>query len=447
MKWIRNLLILVALPVMAETHFSLDHATVGIHVVRRDTGEVLLSQNKELSLVPASCLKLVTTAAALEILGPESRFTTMLEYDGTIEDGTLLGNLYIHGGGDPCLGSDRVKGSLSWEQQLAAWADAVAKLGIVKVTGQVIPDTSCWESACAAPSWTWEDVGNYYGAGASALSFHDNLYTVSFKPGAALGAETTLLETDPPIQTVLRLHNEVKSGPVGSGDQASIYGGEFSTEQFIRGAIPMGVERFSIKGAIPNPPALCAALLTQELRKIGIEVIGKKENQSQKRTSFHTTMSPTLQDIVYWINQKSINLYSEHLLKKIGEKHYGEGSTEAGLKALSTFWKAKGLSLQGTHFADGSGLSRKNAITPKQLVEMALKMQSSDYFPILIESLPTYHDTIRAKSGFQSGIRGFVGFTDKIAFTILVNHGLDVEARKEMIERFFLHIKELDQSL
>src|SRR5579872_5093701 len=161
-----------------------DHASVSAYAVNIKTGKVVMDENSDKSLMPASCVKAITTAAALQILGPEMRFQTDLEYDGTIDsEGTLQGNLYIRGGGDPCLGSDRIEGVLSWDKQIVCWADVVAKLGIKRIEGEVIGDSSRWEKALAPPCWMWGDLGNYYGAGASALTFHENLYTLTFKPG------------------------------------------------------------------------------------------------------------------------------------------------------------------------------------------------------------------------------------------------------------------------
>ena len=122
-----------------------NHASLGAYAVNTATGETVFDENAEKSLIPASCMKVVTTAAALQILGPDTRFTTHLEYDGTVEHGILHGNLYIHGGGDPCLGSDRIEGVLSWEKQIEAWVDAVQKLGIKQIDGKVIGDASGWK--------------------------------------------------------------------------------------------------------------------------------------------------------------------------------------------------------------------------------------------------------------------------------------------------------------
>ena len=156
---------LIAAQNFSNEFCAIDHAFVSVYAVRCDPHEVLIEQNSDTSVIPASCMKMVTTAAALHLLDPESRFVTLLEYDGYIdEEKTLHGNLYIRGGGDPCLGSDRIAGVLSWAKQIEVWKDAVKELGIRKIEGNVIGDASKWEKALAVPSWTWEDLGNYYGA-------------------------------------------------------------------------------------------------------------------------------------------------------------------------------------------------------------------------------------------------------------------------------------------
>jgi serine-type D-Ala-D-Ala carboxypeptidase/endopeptidase (penicillin-binding protein 4) len=407
---------------------SLQQATVAAYAVNMKTGEVVANENSGKSMIPGSCIKIVTTAAALHLLGPDYSFETHLEYDGAIaSDKTLHGNLYIHGGGDPCLGSDRTS---SWKQQIKIWADAVEHLGVRTIVGDVIGDATRWEKGAAAPSWAWEDVGNYYGAGASALSFHENFYTLFFKPGLE-GSAATILRTEPHIPT-LTLHNEVTTGAIGSGDRACIYGAEFSHSQVVRGTIPAGVLEFSIKGAIPDPAAFATAVLTQELAARGI-AIRHQPCPSQHRASFHTTHSPQLCHIVALTNQKSINLYAEHLLKKMGEKVYREGSTTAGIRAIRDFLTAQSIDLKGFNMADGSGLSRKNLVTTKQFVSLLIKMRKSDDF---FQSLNENKEGVRSKTGSMSFIRCCAGYTGDIAFAISINHCPDSRAMQEAVDQF-----------
>lgn len=425
---------------------SLEHALVGIYVVDSKTGKVFAEKNSDLSLMPGSCMKVVTTAAALHTLGAESRFETHLEYDGVIgPDKTLRGNLYIRGEGDPCLGSDRMSGGLPWKEQIKTWADAIQKLNIHRIEGQVVGDASKWEKALAVPSWCWEDLGNYYGAGACALSFHENCTSLFFKPGEKIGENATLLRTDPPVPTLV-FQNEVKTGPIGSGDCACIYGSEFSPLQFIRGTIPAGIKEFAIKGSIPDPATCCADLLVKELQERGIIISQEDRKPLNPRIKFHTTYSPSVEEIVYWTNQKSINLYAEHLLKKMGEIAYNEGSTSAGIKAVTNFLQSQDIQLSGFNMADGSGLSRKNLITARQLVEILLKIKTSPSFPLLLKSLPEIQTSVKAKSGSMSLVRGYIGYSGNIVFAVIVNHYPNPQTVKEALNDFILNLSTLDRN-
>lgn len=418
----------------------LSHAVIGAYAVDAKSGKVLLDEKSHVSLIPASCMKVVCTAAALHLLDSKSHFRTDLEYDGAIDpSGVLHGHLFIHGGGDPCLGSDRVAPALSWEKQLDDWVAAVKKAGIQAIEGEVFGDASQWETALAAPSWTWEDLGNYYGAGACALSFHENAYSLIFAPGNKVGEPASILRTEPPLPQ-LSLHNEVKTGPEGSGDCACIYGCEFSMQQYARGTIPAGVSEFTLKGALPDPCALCADLFRQALQKQGVTVLHQPLPRQTQRTVFYSTFSPSVGDIVHWINRESINLYAEHLLKKMGEVIDKEGSTQAGIRAVTTFLRDQNVDLSGFNMADGSGLSRKNLVTAKQLVAVLLKMRDSPLFSLFLDSLPERGQGIRAKSGTMSQVNALSGYVGDIAFAILINHSLDPAKSKEAIQSRLDHL-------
>lgn len=419
----------------------LDHALVGIFVVECTTGKEVLSKNAQLSLTPASCMKLVTTAAALHILGPETRFETVLEYDGKIDKKkTLHGNLYIRGGGDPCLGSGRTSSSLGWKEQVAIWADAVEKAGIQRLSGTVIADATAWEEMHAVPSWEWEDLGNYYGAGACALSFHENAYSLFFAPGVENKAP--IIRFDPPMNPLF-LRNEVTRGPADSGDNTCIFGSEISSLQIIRGTIPLSKKEFVVQGAIADPPALAAELLRAELEKRGIRSQGKKISSHDKRHPLHTTLSPSIKEIVYWTNQKSINLYAEHLLKKMGKVKYASGSTEAGIRAVRDFLSEKQIDLQGFNMVDGSGLSRQNFLTSEQLVSLLLKMKTSPHFASFFDSLPQLEANLKAKSGSMSSMKGYAGYAGDRVFALLVNHYSDKEEMKTRVQHFLSNLNTL----
>lgn len=417
----------------AEVIVPLEHASIGFYAVDTATGEEKANRQSDMSLMALSCTKLITTGAALHILGPETRVPTTLEWDGK--------NLIIKGNGDPSLGSGR-GGASTWEKQLKIWADAVQAAGITSIEGTVIGDASAWEKASAIPSWAWEDIGNYYGAGPSALSFNENSTILYFKPGEKVGDAATLLRTDPPLPPEM-FRNEVATGPAGSGDRACVYGMETIPFQILRGTIPAEVAEFSIRGALPDPVRFTAESLAAELRRRGILVGEKPLVTAQARKILHTTQSLTVGELVYWTNQKSINLYAEHLLKLMGMKVYGEGSTKAGLQAVANFWQSQGVDLGGFHQVDGSGLSRVGVTTAKMLVSVLIKMKQSPHFGLYWESLPTAPTGAgRAKSGTVTGSKAYVGYVGDVAYAILINNSFDLEARKKAIEGFVSQLAE-----
>ncbi len=405
---------------------NLEHASISAYAVDCKTGKVVLSMEADKSRMPASCMKVVTTAAALHLLGPDYQFKTELAIDGPIQQGVLQGNLIIRGGGDPCLGSDRT--SAGWEKQIEAWVAVLQEKGIKAIAGEVIGDDSAWEKAQAPASWAWEDLGNYYGAGASALTFNENKTVVTFKPGSEEGVPAKIISVVPAAENFV-IQNEVTTGPVGSGDRACIYGSEYSMTQFVRGTVPAGKEEFSIKGSIPDPARLCSELLSRTLQKKGIKVVHQKR-AAQDRQVIHTTLSPKVSEIVYWTNQKSVNLYAEHLIKAMGR-----GTTTLGTKAAVQFCKETGVPTGGMNMVDGSGLSRKNFITAEQLAMILVEMKKSPHFPHFLQSLPEEMPGVFAKSGSMSFTRCLAGYKGDIAFAILINYGDDSKEMEKKLDQ------------
>ncbi|MFT3753018.1 MAG: D-alanyl-D-alanine carboxypeptidase [Paludibacter sp.] len=158
----------------------LENANVSLLVSDANTGQALYQFRPKSLATPASTMKLVTTATALELLGPDFCFETKLEIDGKVSaDSILAGNLYIHGGGDPTLGSEK----LGEKDFFPQWIQAVKNAGIKKITGQIIADATLFDDEGVNPRWTWEDMGNYYAAGAYGISYMDNTYKLVLQSG------------------------------------------------------------------------------------------------------------------------------------------------------------------------------------------------------------------------------------------------------------------------
>jgi len=424
MRKIRGWMFGVLLPLQGFTSH-------GSYAVDSQTGEVVIDEQGKQGLVPASCMKLLTTGVALQLLGPETRFVTKLAYDGIIdEEGVLQGNLYVIGGGDPCLGSERL--AYSMEQQLALWVSAVRVLGIQRIEGNVLADTSLWEEAMAAPTWGWEDLGNYYGAGASALSFHENMYTLYLTPGKNVGTAANLVGVDPDIPGLF-LRNCLTTGESGSGDQAYIYGSEYSFSRVLRGTIPLDVKAIAIKGSVPDPALLVMQMLYARLQDTGIVIAGREMPKGEKHI-FHEQVSPSLAEIVKETNQKSINLYAEHLLKKLGQERGKSGSTEEGIRVIRQFLQEQGVDCKGLQMADGSGLSRKNSLSPRFLVDFLLLMKKSPCYEVFLASLPE-KGTVRAKTGSMSLVRACSGYKGDTVFSVIVN-----DNEKELLDNYIKSI-------
>lgn len=445
---------------------GLRNGQLGFALYDIESGKLLEEERLNETMLPASTLKTVTSAAAFGILGEDFKFKTTLEYDGTIENGILHGNIYIKGGGDPTLGSDRFKWGTDMPSILAAWVKKIKAKGIHSIDGNIIGDASIFEDALLPVTWVWSDIGNYYGAGANGLTFNENTYYVYFQPGNVAGEPAEFLRTEPAMDDI-QFVNEMRTGSSSSGDNGYVYGGPYTFLRFLRGTVPAGKE-FSIKGSIPDPALFTAQSLQKALATDSIVVKGNSTTirslrlegkvSSETRTALYTHQSPPLKDIIYWLNKKSVNLYAEHLLKMIGYQKYKDGSTDAGARAIEAYWASKGIDVGGMHLNDGSGLSRYNGITPAQMAGMLRVNAGEPWFESFWNSLPIAGDAsdpgtlrsmckgtpaagnVRAKSGYISRVRTYAGYVNtksgkRLSFAMMANNYTCSNAQiKKMLE-------------
>lgn len=423
-----------------QSSSGLKNATIGICVSDDRTGEFLFKSEPQLSLVPASIMKVITTATALEVFGPDFRFSTKLAYSGTVRNDTLFGDLQIIGGGDPTLGSVYFpENNLFFD----IWIEAIRNASIKVIKGNLIVDASIYESQTIPNTWVWEDIGNYYGAGASGISVFDNLYEIHLKSEAIAGKITELIKTIPEIPN-LELINEVVSSDQNS-DQAYVFGCPMEYKRIIRGTIPKNQADFTIKASVPDPAALLAFEFRKKLSLNSISLSGISKYEKAKENSINqlsVIKSPPLKDIVRVTNHESVNLFAEHLLKHLAFQKYGIGSTKEGCKFIVQFWQDKGLDMNGFFMNDGSGLSRFNAFTAVQMVNVLNFMKAkSDYSNDFYRSLPAVNngtmtvfndvsfpnDCLRAKSGSMTRVRCYAGYLNtlsgrQLSFSIMLNN-------------------------
>ncbi len=453
----------------------LKHAGLGFCAIDVEANTVIAQHNQDLGLIPASSLKTITTATALGVLGDDYRYETRLEYDGKItSDGTLKGNLYITGQGDPTLGSNDMKGVKSFEELMNELSRSIHKAGIQCIDGYIVGDASYFETAATGRTWIWEDMGNYYGGGTHGLNINENLYYIHFQLSPSLDKGPKVKRVSPEIPN-LELLNELTSAGAKSGDNAYIFGAPYTNERYIRGTLPIGKKEFKIKGSIPEPALFTAWHLSKALQLQNIQNEGGITTQRQlelqnqasnnKRTKIYSVKSPKLSDIVERANIKSVNLYCESLLKTMGSVKLKRGTTEAGLEVVKKYWSDRGIGTESLIIKDGSGLSPRNAVSTKQFASILRKIaKDKKTYKSFNASLSVAAESgslqnmfkgttaagkLRAKSGYMEAVRSYTGYTETksgklVAFSIIANNyiGSAGDMRRK-IEKVMAAIAEL----
>ncbi len=420
---------------------------------------------------PASVLKTVATATALEILGEDYRYPTTLEYDGILENGTLEGNLYIKGSGDPSLGSSHF--APGQNKFLSTWIAALQKAGIKHITGSVISDESIFDTEGVSIKWLREDMGNYYAPGSYGISIFDNMYKLSLQTGAA-GTRPVLKGTEPDIPFI-RFKNYLKAAPVSS-DSAYIIGAPLDDVRYLYGVLPANREAYVLKGDIPDPALYLARYLTDQLQQKGIRVDGSpscyrievEENRWKKgeRKEIVTTYSPTLREIASVCNHVSHNLYADALVKTVGLQYKPRrnemiSSFGRGVQVVKEYWEKKGLDVFPLRMNDGSGLAPADKVSAgfmgELLVYMATESAVSDAF---IASLPQagIEGSVRnflkgsklqgkahLKSGGITGVRSYAGYITKDGKTYAVavfsnNYSCPMSRMTRALEKLLLQL-------
>lgn len=434
-------------------------------------GRMVYSYDTDRLQSPASVLKTVATATALEILGEDYRYPTTLEYDGILENGTLEGNLYIKGSGDPSLGSSHF--APGQNKFLSTWIAALQKAGIKHITGSVISDESIFDTEGVSIKWLREDMGNYYAPGSYGISIFDNMYKLSLQTGAA-GTRPVLKGTEPDIPFI-RFKNYLKAAPVSS-DSAYIIGAPLDDVRYLYGVLPANREAYVLKGDIPDPALYLARYLTDQLQQKGIRVDGSpscyrievEENRWKKgeRKEIVTTYSPTLREIASVCNHVSHNLYADALVKTVGLQYKPRrnemiSSFGRGVQVVKEYWEKKGLDVFPLRMNDGSGLAPADKVSAgfmgELLVYMATESAVSDAF---IASLPQagIEGSVRnflkgsklqgkahLKSGGITGVRSYAGYITKDGRTYAVavfsnNYSCPMSRMTKALEKLLLQL-------
>ncbi|WKS94509.1 D-alanyl-D-alanine carboxypeptidase/D-alanyl-D-alanine endopeptidase [Riemerella columbina] len=403
--------------------------------VADDAGNFIYEYQGNKGLSTASTQKLFTAAAALELLGKDYRYQTTMAYDGNLRDGVLHGNLYLRSNGDPTLGSWRYEG-FQPQDFLSKMSQALAHQGIQSIEGDLIIDDCFFDFQTIPGGWSWNDLGNYYGAGVWGVNWRENQFDLHIQGGSQAGKPTQFKGFSYPLVGVSWV-NETTSGSPKSGDQSYIYTAPHSPVAYINGSLPAG-KTTTVSGAVPNPPLQLGTEILKTLQSAHISFSGQLKTTSQQRIQqqvvasfpeasiFFTYNSPPLEKIVYWFLRKSVNLYGETLVKTIGMQQNHRSDFGSSVALLQDFWKNKGIRTAMINFADGSGLSPQNYASARAEVQALVWSKKQAWFPTFYEALPIYNG-MKMKSGTIKSTKAYAGYhTSKSGkhyiFSIIVNN-------------------------
>lgn len=417
-----------------------------------DTGEVIYARHPDLRLLPASNMKLVTLAAAIQQLGWGHRFETVVHTEEAPVDGVVEGPLYVTGSGDPTLGWPTDAATPT----LRAWARALRAHGVVRIEGDLVGDADAYGGDRLGDSWSWDDLTYGYAAPYAGLTFHENTVAVVVTPGAQAGDSARVaLE---PAGSGLSTTGLVATGEATTRPRLAITRGLADVVLTVTGDVPVGTPPFRRYVAVPDPPRFFLEAFRLALAAEGIDVRGHTRvarapaqtpgGAAQGIRVVHR--SPPLADVAVRFMKDSQNLYGEALLHALVS---GPASTLAERRiAVAEALAALGVPATDIQVADGSGLSRRNFLTPRVLVTLLRALDAPRHREAVRRSLPIAgvdgtlerrmsgtpcQGRVRAKTGTLSHARALSGYLEtgtgrEIVFSVLANNHLrptaDVDA-------------------
>ena len=438
---------------------ALSHAFVGMRVVRLSDGRVLYAHNSERLFVPASNMKLFTTALALSKLGAGYRLSTQIGAQVPIDaEGTLAGDLELVGGGDPSL-SGRDYPYRNHAAPFAIYSfrvineladQLVAARGLKRVAGNVVGDDSRYVWEPQPGPWSSDSATREYGAPVSALILHDNTFALTFGPGEHAGDPARIRLT--PLFENFAIDNRVVTTERGERKIES-YRSASGRELHVWGTIPKRDGGYTQELAIGDPALYAAEVLRDTLLRRGVSIHGdamarhrfpdeKTSTPSQLSVLLADHNSPPLFELLQVVDKVSQNLHAEMFLREVAVASGRTGSREAGLVAMGEFLTGIGIPAEEYQLTDGSGLSRDTLVSPSAITKLLVHMNESPYRDNWLNLLPMGGEdgtldsrfvghpearAIHAKTGTLDHVKALSGYADtpvygRVAFSLLVNN-------------------------
>lgn len=410
------------------------NADMAMMIYDLDSCHSIAERNADIRMTPASLIKLVTTATALEKMGGESRISTFVTTDGTIDaKGILRGNLYVRGSLDPTLESTYMRDIRFFSSLI----DSLSAKGIKGIDGDIVADGSIVKCETVSPKWLYEDLSTYYGVGCFGISVYDNVQRLNIRSGA-VGAAVSYSVEFPETETHIIDHLKVVNGKTYN---THIYTMPYSNDVLVEGEMGKNYLR-SENIALTNPVLFMALHLKRRLEDRNITVSGiGREGKALGTTVLYEHRSPMLARIIRDTNCRSNNHYAQHLFRLLGVigKNGESGATTAdAVKVIRNMWSERGVDLSSLLLYDGNGLSPMDAVSVRQMVLLLNYMWRGESNYFFTNSLPicgkegtvsqVFVNTpflIRAKSGSMTGVQSYAGYLlssgHAYSFCIIVN--------------------------
>ncbi|MEF8796608.1 MAG: D-alanyl-D-alanine carboxypeptidase/D-alanyl-D-alanine-endopeptidase [Salinivenus sp.] len=416
--------------------WEVDEAFWGIAVYDVEAEEMIYSRNPKQSFLPASNQKLITSATALDVLGSTHRYETVLHYNGSTEGAVMSGDLILEGSGDPTFGSTQVRD----EDPLTVWSERLAEMGVERIEGRLIGDDNAFDDRPYPEGWTvnyiTDQKGRYMGNSAGGLSYRDNVVPVTVRatsPGASprVGVQPS---------GVLSIDNRAETSSRWRGNNLRITRTFSTNELVVTGSVARSYDG-SVAVPVSDPTDFTLQSFRNRLNEAGIETdleivdIDNLKERPERGSPLFVKYSRPLAEIAAVVNKESNNFYAEQVFRSYG---WG-GSARGAARRSKAFLQEAGINARKLLIHDGSGLSRKDLVTPDAMVQLLAHMAGHEEREAFLSSLPRggEDDTtldyrlaqtdMRAKTGSLEFVRALSGYTERangnrVAFAVFANN-------------------------